>query len=1066
MEKALKTFWSSLKLLRMKNKYSTLGILVIGETGTGKSMLINNLVGEDVAEVGHTYLSETSTISKFTVDMEGVSIALYDTPGLINSRSDGDAEYLQQMEGVLKSGDIHLVIYCIKLSETRMRESVIRTFQEYNKIGVNWERTVIALTFADHVPVPIMTRRRPGFEMAHFFNQRVAEFRVQIISVLVERVGVLPEVASKVICCPTTLDPEEMLPNGKEWHVPFWLEILNLLFPDAAIQFQKRLTNNIESSSPKEATNDGTAPPLAEPPGDKHTPAHSVCSKGASPTPTLQDDSKFAGFTESECHALYQKAYTDKPHITLHIAKAMTIGPPRVGKTALRHLLLGLPLPAVSTSTPVMKTAETVGIISSDEMASSAENKPSRAIKADSELIQIGSEDKWVVVNETSGILSLLSHLKEGVEKAKLGDGIEKDAAVRMQSQVKNADSVQAPREETQPQAQLHVIDSNCIQVTSGPEQHKVKQPIAGTSPGATAEDSTHISATVSQLHQLLQTPDIANITLPDAKLLQFLDCGGQLAYHDILPIFTTIPAIYLHVFDLTQDLAACPKDQLCRDMAEGEVYSHARSPLTVAEMMTRSVMTIESLVDKRVQLPKGVLLSEPPQPQIAFVGTHLDELAQKSKNMKATFDVTSKVLQSTLRSESQSLEEMVMKSQDQRLPAMFLPVTCKQRVNSDVSSLAIKQLKGRIKALISHVKVKVPIKWYLYQMLEISRSKKEHTPVHRYRDLYKSCCLTKVVDDLREFHTMVTYFHALGLLIHACNEDADMHREDSTCLVFTDPSYLFENISRLFHVQFLEDIWCQGSLLTLKLQGKLTDKTLRDLEVDNTQLDYKAFMDVLVHFYIGAEIEDSAGKDGRTLFIPSILPEEDTSQPVVMEQTLHFAIAFNEKPFVPCGVYAGVIARLQSLLDWKIITASRALSRSHASFGVAAEDTVHLFNCSSHIRVELDACDGRRAQEYHDTVLTVVAESYCFLFHAKPTKGQPCTTCREDPYLELGLTCHHCEMKNSHIATLRLESGEAKTVRCTRTQRARRLHGEQLELFGSIQHDVSVHGMTQWNVQ
>ena len=233
-----------------------------------------------------------------------------------------------------------------------------------------------------------------------------------------------------------------------------------------------------------------------------------------------------------------------------------------------------------------------------------------------------------------------------------------------------------------------------------------------------------------------------------------------------------------------------------------------------------------------------------------------------------------------------------------------------------------------------------------------------------------------------------------------------------------------------------------------------------------NTQLDYKAFMDVLVHFYIGAEIEDSAGKDGRTLFIPSILPEEDTSQPVTMKQTLHFAIAFNDKSFVPCGVYAGAVARLQSLEDWKIIAVSGSISRSHASFGVAAENIVHLFNCSSHIRVELDGYDGQKAQEYRDAVLTVVAESYCFLFHAKPTKGQPCTTCREDPYLELGLACHHCEKKNSHIATLRLESGEAKTVRCIRTQDARRLHGEQLELFAGIQHDVSVHGMTQWNVQ
>ena len=1059
MEKALKKFWSSLKLLRMKNKYSTLGILVIGETGAGKSMLINNLVGKNVAEVNGTGQALASTIAKYTVDVEGVSIALYDTPGLADARVGRDAVHLQQMEGVLKSGDIYLVIYCIKLLEPRIREANIYTFQEYNKIGVNWERTVIALTFADCLFVP--KKMRKEFTLAHFFNVRVAEMQADIRRTLVERVGVAPEVASKIMCCPTTGDTDEKLPNGKDCYLPFWREILNLLSPDAAMQFQKRLTNNIESSSPKETTNDSTTPPLAKSPSDQHAPVPTVHSKGVSPSSNLQDCRTFAGFTENECHALYQKAITGSPTITLHIAKAMTIGPPRVGKTSLRHLLLGLPLPEVSISTPVMKTAETVGILSSNETASSAKNELSAAggVKADSELIEIGNDDKWEVVNETSGILSLLSHLKEGVNKVKPGSGIQKDAVARMQSQVKCADSIQAPREETHPQAQLHLTHADSKQATSQPES--VKQPTAGTSPGATAEDSTHVLAAASQLYQLLQTPNIANITLPDAKLLQFLDCGGQLAYHDILPIFTTIPAIYLYVFDLTQDLTACPKDQLCLDKDEGEVYLHTRSPLTVAEMMTRSVMTIESLADKRVQLPKGVLLTDPPQPHITFVGTHLDELAQKSKNVKHTFDATSKALQSALQYKSQTLEEMVIKSQDQRLPAMFFPVTCKQKVHSDVSSTAIGKLKKKIKALVSDVKVKVPVKWYLYQMLEISRSKEKRASVHRYRDLYKSSHLTKVVNDLREFHTMVTYFHALGLLIHACNEDADMHREDSTCLVFTKPSYLFENISKLFRVQFLEKIRCEGSLLTLKLKGKLTKRTLKDLEVDSTELDYDTFMDVLVHFFIGADIEDCEGKDGRTLFIPSVLPEEDTSQPVAMEQALYFAIAFNDKSFVPCGVYAGAIARLQSLENWKIITVSGSISRSHASFGVAAEDTVHLFNCSSHIRVELTACDGRRAQEYRDTVLTVVAESYCFLFHAKPTKGQPCATCWEDPYLELGLTCHHCEMITSHIATLRLESGEAKTVRCTRTQQPRRLHGEQLELFAGIQHDVSVHGVT-----
>ena len=42
---------------------SSLSILIIGETGSGKSTLVNNLVGEDVAKVGGTTESQTSDIT-------------------------------------------------------------------------------------------------------------------------------------------------------------------------------------------------------------------------------------------------------------------------------------------------------------------------------------------------------------------------------------------------------------------------------------------------------------------------------------------------------------------------------------------------------------------------------------------------------------------------------------------------------------------------------------------------------------------------------------------------------------------------------------------------------------------------------------------------------------------------------------------------------------------------------------------------------------------------------------------------------------------------------------------
>ena len=78
----------------------------------------------------------------------------------------------------------------------------------------------------------------------------------------------------------------------------------------------------------------------------------------------------------------------------------MTIGPPRTGKTALRHHLLELEPPEVSSSTPVMKTAEIVSVC-----PSGVDNR-----------MYLVAENKWVLVNNDSGILSLLTHLRDIIE--------------------------------------------------------------------------------------------------------------------------------------------------------------------------------------------------------------------------------------------------------------------------------------------------------------------------------------------------------------------------------------------------------------------------------------------------------------------------------------------------------------------------------------------------------------------------------------------------------------------------------------------------------------------------
>ena len=57
---------------------------------------------------------------------------------------------------------------------------------------------------------------KSGFEMGCLFNGCVADLSAYIARVLVERVGVKPEVASSIKCIPSTSEPFELLPNGEQ----------------------------------------------------------------------------------------------------------------------------------------------------------------------------------------------------------------------------------------------------------------------------------------------------------------------------------------------------------------------------------------------------------------------------------------------------------------------------------------------------------------------------------------------------------------------------------------------------------------------------------------------------------------------------------------------------------------------------------------------------------------------------------------------------------------------------------------------------------------------------------
>ena len=205
------------------------GILLIGEIGSGKTTLLNNLLRKKRTK-DDDFVAPPSDFSPVVRTVEGVPVELYDKPGFCG---DTDGVYLESIRELLHGKHkIDLVILCVKMSETRLRHSLIRSFQEHDKVGVDWERVIIALTFADCFPVP--SKQRKTFQIPQYFNRKVSEWRDVLQNALFEQVGVKQEVAKRIPVYPTSRLHDEALPNREQWLVPLWTAILKKRLLDAA----------------------------------------------------------------------------------------------------------------------------------------------------------------------------------------------------------------------------------------------------------------------------------------------------------------------------------------------------------------------------------------------------------------------------------------------------------------------------------------------------------------------------------------------------------------------------------------------------------------------------------------------------------------------------------------------------------------------------------------------------------------------------------------------------------------------------------------------------------------
>ena len=646
----------------------------------------------------------------------------------------------------------------------------------------------------------------------------------------------------------------------------------------------------------------------------------------------------------------------------LQIIKALITGPPGVGKTGIRYLLLDLPPPPRRTSTP-LATRATRAISFYRIKADGSGDVTWTELDDDTYLKYIAEEVKMIELNPSRAVPP---------QPATSTTPAATESSAQEPSDVDHTPPVLSPATPLVSSSSLE----ESVEDTSPPK-------VEGMAPPKVEGMASEI------VDKLVLNPELSSDREKVKTFVHLIDSGGQPSFISLVPAF---------VRGSTVNIVASKFNRSINNKLQYEYViddQHLRQPTKLDKSQLED---IEDLV-RTLSSVKHSEEGSSSEPKFLLIGTHADK-------HRSLFDQTLSGKNRWLKKSLGDLKSMCIEVSPDG--GILLPINT--RVIEGRSELA-SSIRQKIIDACGDAGVDIPTRWYIFELELSAKAKKEGRSV-----LGLAECITIGRNlSMGEEDVMATLVFLDGAALCLYFKDA------AVSLVFTDPQAILSEVTEILNLGIIDLhlIPSQYPLLSelmalvrrLRDQG-LFNKKLVDIVCSKYRVNEEGkcsysvddFLSILQHLLIIAPVCIDAED---LFFIPSILPTCKNIIPLSGVKLVPLVLLCRTR-VIPLGMFSALVV---ALLNDMLFTLEDILGSNAVSLKCKLGGVVLLVECHAWFTVHFNGhpsvAPHIRAVIHH--AIAIVCEARHFdTSQVSFADGFLC------PFKKCESIPHHCEVSSS----------------------------------------------------